>query len=1245
MTNDVEAICDHLETELPILPIPNIVAPNSARRLRLVKIVAHRFAGIHAYCKPENPPEDFIFEPKEPTSLFEGWNGAGKTSLLNAIVWCLTGEILRPQRAPESALLEFDAIFQTAESEEIARHSIPPVTPLPDGQLYSPDHDKPILIDTWVELTFEDETGARLPAIRRQYGRTRRGKLEETLPDFSVLGVDPAALRVGTVMPAVLQYLQVGDESDLGRAVARLTGLAELSDLARHAGKAREKLLGKMQKDRKAEIDDADRQFLEARSDLADRIAEFKDMAPADPIPLPSNTSQIEQELDGLEVHFNAKKTAALEAARSILGEAFDPSDKVSRDDLEESIGPALGQLSTIGELASARRLKALATIDEDDWQKLDALVARLYQEAVVLAELNEKPDIARRKQLYARVASWTESFDGHDFSSCAVCERSLDGITDPVTNRAVREHLEEISQEDHELLSMTERAWVSKWVGIIAEKVPAALKFEITENLPSEPINLIRSAFVDELFATHSFAKTLGSLKTGVASMCDTELSGLPPFKEPEIKSLPLGEIATPLVEQLARLARAQAFATWRKTHDSSVKKVVSHILGSDSSRDGGISDSSAIGARLNALNALVKGVAPINAALSLCQRMKNALKTRRMKEARIALYEDASAALTPVVALGGLAEAQVVTLQKQLHARALYWRRQCYQNAYNTAGHSMRETEMTVKGIIEIRVGSEHAKAPAQHISNASALRASLVGFYLAFWEYVLTSRGGLQIIILDDPQELLDQDNRLLFAGMLPKLVKAGAQLFIATYDRTFAGDVVAALRNKSTVEHRSVHPVNVNRDRINTSIAVNELNKKRREFVSDSDNESLAQEYASASREFIEARLRDMFDDPAYPAFSTHSNKPTLSDLVDRLRGLVANPPVALFKHPSMKNFCNHSGMASNAPCVGVLNTAHHNKSSLSAGTVYRVSKEVQQITTLAEQMHRAFRHWRWREPLPEPDSPPNAVPLTSIKPPLIRAAIHPDLAAFTASAARHDTQDVATDMLSGEWFADKSLFYIKAENFGFAIPSGRIAIVESSPYGGRDHNFVVAKDKGNTLARRLLRSPGSDEIALSAEGPDPRTAKPTLTFSTDGVTLYKVVGMLVEQPVPPSGKGEAVELKAARSLERIMAAYRVREESAVPLALPGQIVLGGEDVSADRLGSIEGELVALTLADGGGVFKRVGPALPPPFSHLRQFESIGGLGESLIVGMDADDGQGNIPKFLSARIVLGVLYNA
>jgi hypothetical protein len=60
----------------------------------------------------------------------------------------------------------------------------------------------------------------------------------------------------------------------------------------------------------------------------------------------------------------------------------------------------------------------------------------------------------------------------------------------------------------------------------------------------------------------------------------------------------------------------------------------------------------------------------------------------------------------------------------------------------------------------------------------------------------------------------------------------------------------------------------------------------------------------------------------------------------------------------------------------------------------------------------------------------------------------------------------------------------------------------------------------------------------------------------LLFNAGDIVLHRIVGMLTEQPAPPSGKGEAIELPAAASLSQIQTAYRVRNDSGVPLALPG-----------------------------------------------------------------------------------------
>lgn len=189
---------------------PSVAVPPSRERrvLGLAKIVAHRFAGLHAYGSIDEPGSDFVFEPKSPITVFEGWNGSGKTSLMNSVIWCLTGRLLRPQRSPENGDAEFECEIDRGVAEDASQHRISAVTPLPSLQHWTPlASAKVVPADTWVELTFELEDGTRLPPIRRTQSRKANGKLEEVGPNAADLGLDPIAFTLGTTMPGLLPYI------------------------------------------------------------------------------------------------------------------------------------------------------------------------------------------------------------------------------------------------------------------------------------------------------------------------------------------------------------------------------------------------------------------------------------------------------------------------------------------------------------------------------------------------------------------------------------------------------------------------------------------------------------------------------------------------------------------------------------------------------------------------------------------------------------------------------------------------------------------------------------------------------------------------------------------------------------------------------------------------------------------------------------------------------------------------------
>src|SRR5690606_6894426 len=125
----------------------------------LIRLEAHRFAGLHRHCGFNGEdPESFILSFEKDITLIHGFNGAGKTALLSAIVWCLTAKALRSQQMPvevhQPMPIEREEPGQLMQDEtQQSVPALPPVVPLPSGDDLKHLKDEP-KTDTWVRLTF-----------------------------------------------------------------------------------------------------------------------------------------------------------------------------------------------------------------------------------------------------------------------------------------------------------------------------------------------------------------------------------------------------------------------------------------------------------------------------------------------------------------------------------------------------------------------------------------------------------------------------------------------------------------------------------------------------------------------------------------------------------------------------------------------------------------------------------------------------------------------------------------------------------------------------------------------------------------------------------------------------------------------------------------------------------------------------------------------------------------------------------
>lgn len=820
------------------------------------------------------------------------------------------------------------------------------------------------------------------------------------------------------------------------------------------------------------------------------------------------------------------------------------------------------------------------------------------------------------------------------------MCSGDLRTVTDDVTGVRVATHLRE-ARDGADMMGKSVARWASDWTAVLARDLAGALHAESVRDLPALPHDLLRSALLDEVFASEGFTGVLSALRPGVVASVERHLVDVPAFDEPVLSVLPdaIASQTADLGRLIGRLERAIAFARWSTLNRLAVRDFIVAVR---DGVDGRPDQVDAIRPRLRRLSTIVNGVAPITHALILVGRLRELLVARGRRRSRRTECVRTAAGLAAIEPIGQLAQSQVDGLRTRLHARSEHWRDRIYQGATSFAP-VLRETAMDARGIIEIKVGRGTVQAPAQHITNASALRASLLAFFLAFREHVLNVNGGVQLLILDDPQDLLDGDNRQRLARAIAQIAN-GAQLIATTHDRAFARTIVQEGRREGLVQHRSVHPVNGSRRTLGISLAIEDLDRKRDAFEASVDSAIAAQDYVNEARIFLEARIGDLFDGPTHPAYAYPSTHPSLFPLMDRMRGFVALRPNDLARSPVLARLCDDRALKPEHEARRVLNASHHDKASISYADVMRIAEDLKRLRTAAEAVHEEYRRFRWREPLETDGAVMNVVRLKPVEVIDFDIPLCADIAAFSSAAAQGGSQVVYEDRVTGGWFDDKALFHIRYDTLGFAVPSGSVAVVETEAAMCRDHNLVVARWGKSVFARRLLKPKNGDGISLAAEMPDPRQSRSTMRFDNNVVELHRIVGVLFSHLPPPSGRQEATEVDGLPELRRVEVAFKVREDSAVPLALPGQTVLAGGLLTPADLEGMRGEAVAVTVSDGTTYLKRVGSRLPGGLRAFRHFETIGGLGSSLVIATEDVDGLGDAPVMIYVRAVIGILYH-
>src|SRR5208282_2710414 len=98
----------------------------------------------------------------------------------------------------------------------------------------------------FVLLASQTQAPARMaPISRRLITRTRAGKYKTDVTGLERLGLSDLAIQVGTIMPAVAAQMRFDEPTELGRAIAELTGLKPFSDFGQRCPRVIDRLTGR----------------------------------------------------------------------------------------------------------------------------------------------------------------------------------------------------------------------------------------------------------------------------------------------------------------------------------------------------------------------------------------------------------------------------------------------------------------------------------------------------------------------------------------------------------------------------------------------------------------------------------------------------------------------------------------------------------------------------------------------------------------------------------------------------------------------------------------------------------------------------------------------------------------------------------------------------------------------------------------------------------------------------------------
>jgi SOS-response transcriptional repressor LexA len=746
---------------------------------RLVVVRACSFRGL----APAGRTWEFDFGGE--SHLMYGPNGCGKSSLLGAISYCLTGRIFRDDQPPDLPMNEkvYPAEGGTHATER------PDALALMDesGRSTAPD------AEFWVEvqLVGDDQGDGRKEVLVRRHSSDGLTVSVNGEPGVSVqslrdVGIDELDAELNLIMLARLPHMRFGKDAELIRILSQVIGLDDLEAIADVAGRLIPALRSEVTRNTRPALVREEESIAEACGLLkemdSDLIAGLDSYADA----VGDKATLADVETFGKAIK-GAIETNNRQLATD-LGIDVPAEDSEGFPEFKEALVNLPGQVQTVieelgkplAELFSNSLGFSPPTEDEysDLKQELEEFQTRAQE------QVKERLDWARTEKVDAKARLMLLAA-GHFHkgdSNCPVCDQDLVKVS-------------EVRQKLERLRPLAACPNLDAAVEDVESRLLRDLDGVVSSQQRIEGATGLSKRILTDWQSFQKIASK-GLLRQVVATFdAIVETASEQFLTEDVLRSSPLAHAYTEgFPEAFHRvdeaIAKAEAYLQLCGAvmqHESVLRDTLAKMLTAEQCND--VDDSLKV--ILERGRTANEGISTLIEGRRVTKDLYTGIKKKEELLEKIKKHEAWASFGDRVKSLAGGVRDEVIRMVRKLETKTKEYYAKLYDNEILvldmlTPGHA---GNANVKGEINAYYRAGQERVPVGPFSNAGRFRALVLSFVFALLN---ESRGTLAVTILDDPTVSLDDEHKARFVDHLVEPLLTTSQVVLATHYEKFFKD---------------------------------------------------------------------------------------------------------------------------------------------------------------------------------------------------------------------------------------------------------------------------------------------------------------------------------------------------------------------------------------------------------------------------------------------------------------------